>query len=72
MKNRAVSRLLYAHQVDMGGMPIQQPLPSQQVEQIDPFLLLHHANIKVPTHIDPDHAGVGPDSFASHCKCSHT
>lgn len=60
MKNRSVSRLLYAHQVDMGGMPIRQPLPSQNVEQIDPFLLLHHANIKAPMHIDPDHAGVGP------------
>jgi hypothetical protein len=60
MKLRSVARLLYAHQVDMGGMPIRQPLPSQQVEQIDPFLLLHHANIKAPTHIDPDDAGVGP------------
>ena len=60
MKNRSVSRLLYAHQVDMGGMPIRQPLPSQNVEQVDPFLLLHHANIKAPMHIDPDHAGVGP------------
>ncbi|MFN6088710.1 MAG: pirin family protein [Cyclobacteriaceae bacterium] len=60
MKNRSVSRLLYAHQVDMGGMPIRQPLPTQQVEQIDPFLLLHHANIKAPTHIEPDHAGIGP------------
>lgn len=44
----------------MGGMPIRQPLPTQQVQQIDPFLLLHHANIKAPAHIDPDHAGVGP------------
>lgn len=60
MKNRTVARLLYAHQVDMGGMPIRQPLPSQNVEQIDPFLLLHHANIKAPTHTDPDQAGVGP------------
>ncbi len=60
MKNRTVSRLLYAHQVDMGGMPIRQPLPTQQVQQIDPFLLLHHANIKAPLHIEPDHAGVGP------------
>jgi quercetin 2,3-dioxygenase len=44
----------------MGGMPIRQPLPTQQVQQVDPFLLLHHANIKAPTHIDPDDAGVGP------------
>jgi redox-sensitive bicupin YhaK (pirin superfamily) len=60
MKNRTVARLLYAHQMDMGGMPIRQPLPTNQVEQIDPFLLLHHANIKVPKHIDTDKAGVGP------------
>lgn len=60
MKNRTVSRLLYAHQVDMGGMPIRQPLPTQNVQQIDPFLLLHHANVKAPSHIKPDHAGIGP------------
>jgi quercetin 2,3-dioxygenase len=60
MKSRTVSRLLYAQQVDMGGMPIRQPLPTQQVQQIDPFLLLHHANIKAPTHIEPDDAGIGP------------
>ena len=60
MKSRSVSRLLYAHQMDMGGMPIRQPLPTQNVEQIDPFLLLHHANIKAPSHLEPDHAGVGP------------
>lgn len=44
----------------MGGMPIRQPLPTHAVEQIDPFLLLHHANIKAPAHVKPEHAGVGP------------
>lgn len=60
MKNRTVSHLLYAEQFDMGGMPIRQPLPTMNVNQFDPFLLLHHADVKVPTHLDPDHAGVGP------------
>lgn len=60
MKNRTVSRILYAQPMDMGGLPIRQPLPTQQVEQIDPFLLLHHADLKVPTDIKPDHGGVGP------------
>jgi len=46
--------------MNMGGMPIRQPLPTQTVEQIDPFLLLHHANVKAPAHVKPDHAGVGP------------
>jgi quercetin 2,3-dioxygenase len=60
MKTRTVSRLLYAHPMDMGGLPIRQPLPTKQVEQIDPFLLLHHADVKAPKHVKPDHAGVGP------------
>lgn len=60
MKTRTVSRLLYAHPVDMGGLPVRQPLPTQQVQQIDPFLLLHHADVKVPVHTPSKHAGVGP------------
>jgi quercetin 2,3-dioxygenase len=60
MKNRSISQLLYAHVVDMGGLPVRQPFPTTRVEQFDPFLLLHHADIKVPTHLDPDDAGVGP------------
>jgi redox-sensitive bicupin YhaK (pirin superfamily) len=60
MKTRTIQNILYAAPMDMGGFPIRQPFPSQQVEQIDPFLLLHHADVKVPTHIAPQHAGVGP------------
>jgi redox-sensitive bicupin YhaK (pirin superfamily) len=60
MKNRTVTHLLPADQFDMGGMPIRQAFPTARVEQIDPFLLLHHADIKVPKHIEPDHGGVGP------------
>lgn len=60
MKNRSVSKLLFAQMVDMGGFPVRQPFPTQQVEQIDPFLLLHHADVKAPQHIAPDHAGIGP------------
>jgi len=60
MKSRTVARLLYAEKVDMGGLPVRQPLPTQNVEQIDPFLLLHHADIKVPSTHRPAHGGVGP------------
>jgi redox-sensitive bicupin YhaK (pirin superfamily) len=44
----------------MGGFPVRQPFPSSKIEAPDPFLLLHHANIKVPTLVDVKHAGVGP------------
>lgn len=60
MKNRSVTHLLYAHPHDMGGFPVRQPFPTSRVEQIDPFLLLHHADVKVPGHLRPEHAGVGP------------
>lgn len=60
MKNRTVRNLLYAETIDMGGMPVKQPFPTQRVEQVDPFLLLHHADIKVASHVKPSQAGVGP------------
>lgn len=60
MKHRSVKQLLYAQPFDMGGLPIRQPFPTAKLEQIDPFLLLHHADVKVPTHIPPSKAGVGP------------
>lgn len=60
MKNRSVKQLLYANMIDMGGLPVRQPIPTNWVDQIDPFILLHHADVKVPTNRKPDHAGVGP------------
>lgn len=58
--NRTVKSILYAEPMDMGGMPIRQPFPSHKAPPTDPFLLLHHADIKVPTQVDTKHAGVGP------------
>jgi redox-sensitive bicupin YhaK (pirin superfamily) len=60
LTNRTIKSILYAQPMDMGGMPIRQAFPSRKAEQIDPFLLLHHADIKVPGHIDTKHGGVGP------------
>lgn len=60
MKTRTVSHLLFADQFDMGGIPIRQPFPTNNVQLIDPFLLLHHADVKVAADVEPDDAGVGP------------
>ncbi|MDX5435758.1 MAG: pirin family protein, partial [Pontibacter sp.] len=60
MKNRTVKRLLFADTVDMGGMPVRQPFPTQQVDQIDPFLLLHHHVSRMPEGVVPHKTGVGP------------
>lgn len=60
MTARKVQKLLYSHQVDMGGIPVRQPLPSQQVDQIDPFILIHHHKSEVQAGSRPLATGVGP------------
>ncbi|NNV55917.1 pirin family protein [Limnovirga soli] len=60
MKTRTVKNILYAASYNMGGFPIRQPIPAPGVESIDPFLLLHHADVKVPTHQPVMQSGVGP------------
>ncbi|HVZ25907.1 MAG TPA: pirin family protein [Sediminibacterium sp.] len=59
-KARTIQTILYGEPKDMGGMPIRQPFPGPDAERIDPFLLLHHADIKLSQHIETRHAGVGP------------
>ncbi len=60
MKTRTIDTIAYGQPMDMGGFPIRQALPSTKADMLDPFLLLHHANIKVAQHIDVKNAGVGP------------
>ncbi|MBB4079584.1 hypothetical protein GGR28_002209 [Lewinella aquimaris] len=60
MTPRSVANILPAHAIDMGGTTIYQPLPTQRVDQIDPFLLLHHFG---PFTVEPggrDSLDVGP------------
>src|SRR6218665_140216 len=69
MKNRSISTLLFANTISMGGLPVKQPFPTQRVEQLDPFLLLHHHKMGP----DPDgtwegvgahpHRGFSPVTF---------
>ncbi|MDC1022155.1 pirin family protein [Schleiferiaceae bacterium] len=51
---------LPAHEVMMGAHPVKQPIPTQSVDQIDPFLLLHHHTSTIPSGTDRWDAGVGP------------
>ncbi|MBB6611705.1 pirin family protein [Pontibacter sp. Tf4] len=60
MKNRTVARLLYAEEVEMNGEPVRQPFPTEQVDQIDPFLMLHHHTTTISPDIEPRRAGIGP------------
>jgi len=60
MNNRTIQTIAYAQAFDMGGFPVRQPIPSAKTEQVDPFLLLHHADVKVPEHKPVATSGVGP------------
>lgn len=57
---KRVNQLLFGHMVDMGGIPLRQPLPTSHIEQVDPFLLVHHARLKVKPGTDHRTSGVGP------------
>ena len=42
MKNNTIKRVGRSDFVNMGPIRLRQPLPTQQIEMIDPFILLHH------------------------------
>lgn len=58
--HKSVKVLLPATEIDMGGFPVKQALPKQQLDQVDPFLLLHHARTKYSDKRPARHQGVDP------------
>ena len=59
-KNRTIKSIIQAGLIDMGGMVVRQAFPSRKVENIDPFLLLHHGKIEVANGTPISETGVGP------------
>lgn len=59
MQTRSVQQITTGHSLQMGAISVRQPLPTQQVEQVDPFILLHHFG---PTTAEPgfDPLDLGP------------
>ncbi len=68
---RHIAAVTPAAPVNMGGLVVKQPLPHGALDQIDPFLLLHHARLTfgaggrqqdlgVPPH---PHRGFAPVTF---------
>ncbi len=68
MKYRKISQLSYADEFQMGPFRVRQPLPSPQVEQVSPFILLHHSGPVTKENftkrLDPHpHRGFEPVTF---------
>ena len=60
MSIKKVTNTLPAQTIDMGGFPVKQALPTQNVQNVDPFLLLHHAQVKPIFKRSAKHQGIGP------------
>ena len=57
---KTISSIIKAEKVDMGGVIIDQALPSQGIQNIDPFLLIHHWYNLFPGGQMQKEVGVGP------------
>ena len=44
----------------MGGTIVKQAIPTQKVDQVDPFLLLHHGTFTFREDAPARHQGIGP------------
>lgn len=55
-----VKYLIPAYDVNMGGIKLKQALPTNNVTQVDPFLLLHHAKFTYTENAPALHQGLGP------------
>lgn len=60
MAFRPIQTIEPAQPVNMGGLIVKQPLPATGLDQQDPFLLLHHAQIPFRGGQHPSQLGVPP------------
>ncbi|MDB4107868.1 pirin family protein [Bacteroidia bacterium] len=60
MTNKTLKHVIPAQKVNMGGNYLDQPLPTDRLDHLDPFLLIHHWHNFLPGGQRPQEAGVGP------------
>jgi redox-sensitive bicupin YhaK (pirin superfamily) len=57
---RSIRKIVKADKVNMGGIILDQPLPHRGIDQISPFLLIHHWDDVLKGGQNPATLGVGP------------
>ncbi|MCF6307453.1 MAG: pirin family protein [Flavobacteriaceae bacterium] len=57
---KQVKTLLPSVEIDMGGTPVKQSLPTQKVNRVDPFLLVHHLKTQYFNDRPARIQGIGP------------
>ncbi len=59
MKNKSIKQVIASQKVNMGGHIIDQPLPNKLMGQLDPFLLIHHAEWELKGNQKQQEVGIG-------------
>lgn len=59
MNNKSIKKIIPSQKVNMGGHLIEQPLPNQVLNQLDPFLLIHHAGGELKGNQRQEEVGLG-------------
>ena len=59
MKKRTVKGVVFSEDVNMGPITLKQPLPLGNLQQVDPFLLLHHVGPKTQAPGGKNIMGIG-------------
>jgi quercetin 2,3-dioxygenase len=60
LKHKTIKAVIHSQLVNMGGHIIDQPLPNPRIDQLDPFLLIHHWRGALTGGQRPNEVGVGP------------
>lgn len=60
MSTRKIKQVIASEKVNMGGIILDQPLPTRKLDMVDPFLLIHHWSDALPGGKRQKDAGVGP------------
>ena len=59
MNLRSVNKIIPSQKINMGGHILEQPLPNVAMDQLDPFLLIHHAEWELPGDQKQQDVGIG-------------
>ncbi|MDB5197723.1 MAG: pirin family protein, partial [Flaviaesturariibacter sp.] len=78
MITRSVQKYTSLQHFNVGPFKVKQPLPNEQLEQVSPFILLHHAGPtmhqpgEIKARLSPHpHRGFEPVTFLCSGKIHH-
>jgi redox-sensitive bicupin YhaK (pirin superfamily) len=59
MKYRTIKKIIPSQKINMGGHILEQPLPNAVIDQLDPFLLIHHGEWQLAGNQRQQEVGIG-------------